>query len=139
VQNIIETGESYVKNAVFESLLQESIELTKDKFGNYVFQKIFERGSQEHGLRLLEVVKQRILEFSENCYGCRVVQKAIEFTVGQPQEQKQIMHLLEPYTLYLIENINGNHVMQKCFEVVDLPVLDNAIQVVTQHVSLEVV
>lgn len=38
---VIENGESYAKNAVFESLIQESIELTKDKFGNYVFQKLF--------------------------------------------------------------------------------------------------
>ncbi len=41
VQMVIENGESYAKNAVFESLIQESIELTKDKFGNYVFQKLF--------------------------------------------------------------------------------------------------
>ena len=41
VQSIIENGESYAKNAIFEALIQESFELTKDKFGNYVFQKIF--------------------------------------------------------------------------------------------------
>lgn len=41
VQSIIENGEPYAKNAIFEALIQESIELTKDKFGNYVFQKIF--------------------------------------------------------------------------------------------------
>jgi hypothetical protein len=80
VQSIIEEGESYAKNFVFESLIQESIELTKDKFGNYVFQKIFERGEEEHRVRLFDVIKTNILSFSENCYGCRVVQKAIEFT-----------------------------------------------------------
>jgi len=41
VQFIIENGEPYAKQAIFEVLVQESVELTKDKFGNYVFQKLF--------------------------------------------------------------------------------------------------
>jgi hypothetical protein len=65
----------------------ESIELTKDKFGNYVFQKVFECGEEEHRQRLFVIVKQNILQFSENCYGCRVVQKAIEYIRDKPTEQ----------------------------------------------------
>jgi len=64
-----------------------------------------------------------------------VVQKVIEFTKERLPLQKEIIELIEPYSLYLIENINGNHVMQKCFEVIHL---SNIIKVVIDNVTFSV-
>ena len=80
------------------------------------------------------MIKERILEFSENCYGCRVVQKAIEFTKGRLHLQQELIGLVEPYSVYLIENINGNHVMQKLFEIIELPYLMNCIKLLSDNV-----
>jgi hypothetical protein len=49
--------------------------------------------------------------------------------------QIEIVRLIEPFSLYLIENINGNHVMQKCFEVVDLDLLKNIIRLIVDNVT----
>lgn len=89
----------------------------------------------EHRERLFAIVKENIIEFSENCYGCRVVQKAVEFTRNKPGEQAEVVALLEPYSLYLIENVNGNHVMQKCIEVISLGLLGKIIKVISDNVS----
>lgn len=56
----------------------------KDRFGNYVFQKIFERGSEKQKKKLFDVIKSKLINLSEHCYGCRVVQKAIEYVHGRP-------------------------------------------------------
>lgn len=95
---------------------------------------MFENGEEAHKERLFHVIKDHILEFSENCYGCRVVQKAIEFTKGRLHLQKDLIGLIEPYSVYLIENINGNHVMQKLFEIIELPFLMNCIKLLSDNV-----
>ena len=64
------------------------------------------------------------------------MQKAIEFTQNKPTFQQEIVSLLEPYSLYLIENINGNHVMQKCIEIIDLNLLEKILKVVCDNVLL---
>ena len=63
----------------------------KDRFGNYVFQKIFERGTEKQKRRLYEAVRSKLINFSEHCYGCRVVQKAIEYVHGHPELQEEFL------------------------------------------------
>ena len=60
-----------------------------------------------------------------------MVQKAVEFVRNRPEDLADIVSILEPYSLYLIENINGNHVMQKCIEVVDLKLLSKVLKVIS--------
>lgn len=64
-----------------------------------------------------------------------MVQKAVEFTRNKPEEQAKVVALLEPYSLYLIENVNGNHVMQKCIEVISLGLLGKILKVISENVS----
>lgn len=59
----------------------------KDRFGNYVFQKIFEKGSEKQKKKLFDAIKGKIITLSEHCYGCRVVQKAIEYIQYHPELQ----------------------------------------------------
>lgn len=46
VQNIFEAEDMKNKDAVFNLIIKESKNLIKDRFGNYVFQKILEKGSK---------------------------------------------------------------------------------------------
>ncbi len=45
VQNIFDSDNIESKDAVFNILIEDSKKLMKDRFGNYVFQKIFEKGT----------------------------------------------------------------------------------------------
>lgn len=57
VQNILENGDDYQKEQIFSILISEFQELIKDRFGNYVFQKIFEKGLEKHRSALIITMK----------------------------------------------------------------------------------
>jgi pumilio RNA-binding family len=63
----------------------------KDRFGNYVFQKIFEKGSEKQKKKLFDAIKIKLINLSEHCYGCRVVQKAIEYSHSNPELQEDLL------------------------------------------------
>jgi pumilio RNA-binding family len=63
---------------MFEAVLNNSINLMNDAFGNYVIQKLFECGPPEQHLQLLDQMRGHILELSLHMYGCRVIQKALD-------------------------------------------------------------
>jgi hypothetical protein len=48
-------------------------EHVKDKYYNYIIQKIFEIGEKEHKVKLFEKLKEFFLEFLQDKYGCRVI------------------------------------------------------------------
>jgi len=50
-------------------------------------------------------------------YGCRVVQKIVEFAYEKVDIQVEIMKLLEPHILQVIMNQNGNHIVQRVLEI----------------------
>lgn len=50
-----------------------------DVFGNYVIQKLFEFGGNTVRVGLCDIMVGRIMVLSMGMYGCRVVQKALEF------------------------------------------------------------
>ena len=67
---------------VFHAIFKDSGALIKDRFGNYVFQKIFEKGLEGHKKMLMDSLWGHIVALSMHAYGCRVIQKAIDFVVG---------------------------------------------------------
>jgi len=57
----------------------------KDVFGNYVIQKILEKGAPKHKRELFEKIKGNVANLSLHTYGCRVVQKALEELKNLPE------------------------------------------------------
>lgn len=55
-----------------------------------------------------------IVTLSMHAYGCRVIQKSIDYIVGRPKEEELFIKELSACPLNLIEHQNGNHVIQKC-------------------------
>jgi pumilio RNA-binding family len=65
---------------VFKEILPHCLTLMVDVFGNYVIQKFFEHGTNEHKRVLGEKLVSHVLELSLQMYGCRVIQK-VKFRV----------------------------------------------------------
>lgn len=82
-----------------------------DVFGNYVVQKFFEHGTQEHKKLLGDKLVTHVLSLSLQMYGCRVIQKAIE--VIDVDLQARLVRELGGNVIKLIKDQNGNHVIQK--------------------------
>jgi hypothetical protein len=62
---------------------------------------------------LVKTAAPRLVEIALNQHGTRALQKMIEF-VSTPEQVETIVHALESKVVELIQDLNGNHVIQKC-------------------------
>ncbi|KAF9464721.1 ARM repeat-containing protein [Collybia nuda] len=117
IQQKLEIATMDDKEMVFNEIVpNNTLQLIRDVFGNYVIQKLFEHGTQVHKTKLVNIMEGHVLTLSLQMYGCRVVQKAIEFIL--PEQQGMFIKELEPYVLKCVKDSNGNHVIQKLVECV---------------------
>ena len=82
-----------------------------------MFQKIFEKGLDHHKNQLYSLLKGNMVDLSLHAFGCRVIQKAIDHISEKPDDQKNFMKEIDNHLMELIQNQNGNHVVQKCLEI----------------------
>jgi pumilio RNA-binding family len=92
--------------------------LRNDVFGNYVVQKLLEFGTPLMKNQLRETLEGEMLNLSLQMYGCRVVQKALE-TLDEDHLPKLLTEF-HHNVLSCIHDQNGNHVIQKCIEVMSM-------------------
>lgn len=114
IQQKLETAISDDKEAVFQEILPNSLQLMTDVFGNYVIQKFFEHGNQVQKTVLAKQMEGHVLSLSLQMYGCRVVQKALEHVLAE--QQVAMVKELEDSVLKCVKDQNGNHVIQKALE-----------------------
>lgn len=127
IQQRLEVATTAEKNLVLTEVLPSIRRLRNDVFGNYVVQKLFEHGSAEMKCDLKYTLKGEMLVLSTQMYGCRVVQKALECLDNEDTDcvggsgECDLLPLLEEFQGHIITCIhdqNGNHVIQKCIEVI---------------------
>lgn len=70
-----------------------------------VIQKLFEHGTQDQRLRLVNKIKDCVPTLSFQMYGCRVVQKAIECV--EEAEQLELVKRVETITERAVQDQNG--------------------------------
>lgn len=118
IQQRLEVADPNEKNAVMDEIIPAIKELQNDVFGNYVIQKVYEFGTDSMKKDLKGTLDGNMLLLSLQMYGCRVVQKALE---SLPYDDLcELLHEFESYVLTCIQDQNGNHVMQKCIEVMSV-------------------
>ena len=88
--------------------------LSKDQFGNYVIQKLFEFSENSRRRQIISQLEGQIHELTLDTYGCRVVQKAID--VLGIDDIKKILKEIKKDIKKCIEDQNGNHAIQKLVE-----------------------
>ncbi|GAO14629.1 hypothetical protein UVI_02009190 [Ustilaginoidea virens] len=92
---------------------QHVIELMTDPFGNYLCQKLLEFCNDDERTVLIQNASQDMVRIALNQHGTRALQKMIEY-VGTPQQVHLIIEALRFRVVELIQDLNGNHVIQKC-------------------------
>jgi hypothetical protein len=98
---------------VFNEVKDHIVDLMKDPFGNYLCQRILECGSEEQRTILLNNCSGSMVDIATNQHGTRALQRLIEFVQG-PTQIQVIVDSLRADVVNLIEDLNGNHVIQKC-------------------------
>eukprot|EP00543_Licmophora_paradoxa_P007645 CAMPEP_0202456796 /NCGR_PEP_ID=MMETSP1360-20130828/13967_1 /ASSEMBLY_ACC=CAM_ASM_000848 /TAXON_ID=515479 /ORGANISM="Licmophora paradoxa, Strain CCMP2313" /LENGTH=969 /DNA_ID=CAMNT_0049076711 /DNA_START=77 /DNA_END=2986 /DNA_ORIENTATION=+ len=115
IQQRLEIGIIKEQQVVMKEVLPAVRQLRNDVFGNYVVQKLLEFGAPQIKNDLRDTLEGEMLPLSLQMYGCRVVQKALEML-----DEDDLPRLLVEFhqnVLSCIHDQNGNHVIQKCIEV----------------------
>jgi len=136
IQQYFEAANREEREMIFQQVMEHSNILLTDMFGNYVIQKILQLGTLHQKLKIYEIMKGKIFALSQHMYSCRIVQKALEEFSNNGLIQDQILKELDADILSLIQNQNGNHVVQKCFETIPSEKLRFIIEKVTENVDI---
>lgn len=89
------------------------VELMTDPFGNYLCQKLLEFCNDDERTALIHNAAPELVSIALNTHGTRALQKMIEF-VTTPDQINLIVRALNGQVVELIQDLNGNHVIQKC-------------------------
>ncbi len=92
---------------------QHVVELMTDPFGNYLCQKLLEYCNDDERTVLVQNAAQDMVRIALNQHGTRALQKMIEF-VSTDGQVRLIIDALRNRVVDLIQDLNGNHVIQKC-------------------------
>jgi pumilio RNA-binding family len=121
--------EDDVRDQVFEKAVGAIKKLAEDPFGNWVVQKLIEKGSDDQRIAIAEELKGSIIDLAKQQYGCRVIQKVVQLL---PHEaQGGFVEELRSDVLDMMVHKHGNHVIQKTVENMPPEGLDFIIDAVT--------
>lgn len=107
-----ERDEGHIQH-IFEEVKDHVTELMIDPFGNYLCQKLLENTNDEQRTVLIQNSMPAMTAIALNQHGTRALQKMIEF-ISTPQQTMMIIEALRNDVVQLIQDLNGNHVIQKC-------------------------
>lgn len=117
IQQRLEVAPDAEKQLVFDELVPCAQSLMTDVFGNYVIQKLFEFGTPDQCEMLASMLMGQAVTLAMQMYGCRVIQKALEY-VNTERLVALVGEFEGQQVLRCVHDQNGNHVIQKCIEVV---------------------
>lgn len=102
------------RNQIFEAALPSVLKLSEDAFGNFVVQKLLERGTDEQKKALADCFVNEVESVSRHKYGCRVIQKALQ--VLPTEDKLKFARELDGHVYKCVEHMHANHVIQKWVE-----------------------
>ncbi|KAI0843347.1 ARM repeat-containing protein [Hypoxylon sp. FL0890] len=98
---------------IWDETKEHVVELMTDPFGNYLCQKLLEYCSDDERTVLIQNAMQDMVRIALNQHGTRALQKMIEF-LSTRVHINLIIQALRHRVVELIQDLNGNHVIQKC-------------------------
>lgn len=113
LQKKLEEGNPQYVEMIFRETHSHVVELMTDPFGNYLCQKLLEFANHEQRTILVNTAAPRLVDIALNQHGTRALQKMIEF-LSTREQIETIVRALESKVVELIQDLNGNHVIQKC-------------------------
>ncbi|RMZ91329.1 hypothetical protein DV736_g1417, partial [Chaetothyriales sp. CBS 134916] len=113
LQRKLEENDADHIQTIFAETCPHIRELMTDPFGNYLCQKLFEHCNDEQRTTLIATASDALPIIALNQHGTRALQKMIEF-VHTDEQTAMIIKSLEYRVVDLVQDLNGNHVIQKC-------------------------
>lgn len=113
------TESNIVRDLMYEQIKPFFLDLILDSFGNYLIQKLCEYLTVDQKTVLIQSIYPNLFQISINQYGTRSLQKIIDTMDNENQIDLIIKGFSQEHTsidqvVTLINDLNGNHVIQKC-------------------------
>lgn len=108
-----------VRDLIFENVNNFFLDLILDPFGNYLIQKLCDYLTTDQKTAMIKDIYPSVFQISINQYGTRSLQKIIDTVETQEHIDMIIRGFSQEHTsieqvVTLINDLNGNHVIQKC-------------------------
>ncbi|QGN18389.1 multicopy suppressor of pop two [Kluyveromyces marxianus] len=108
-----------VRDLIFENVNDFFLDLILDPFGNYLIQKLCDYLTSDQKTAMIKDIYPSVFQISINQYGTRSLQKIIDTVETQEHIDMIIKGFSQEHTsieqvVTLINDLNGNHVIQKC-------------------------
>lgn len=115
LQQIIDRDNPEDVYAIWAETCDHVVELMMDPFGNYLCQKLFELCQNPQRTILIQNAAKgsNMYNIAVSPHGTRALQKMIEHA-QTPEQIGIIIGALQSRVVDLIQDLNGNHVVQKC-------------------------
>ncbi|KAF2097342.1 ARM repeat-containing protein, partial [Rhizodiscina lignyota] len=113
LQKKLEENKPEQTQLIFNETKDYVVELMQDPFGNYLCQKLLEFATVEQRTELIINASSQMIRIALNQHGTRALQKMIEF-ISTPEQIETIIAAIGDEVVSLIQDLNGNHVIQKC-------------------------
>lgn len=113
LQKQLETRNPQSVQLIFSETAPHVVELMTDPFGNYLCQKLLEHSNDEQRTVLVSNSAPQMVQIALNQHGTRALQKLIEY-LSTPAQIQTVKDALKDKVVELIQDLNGNHVIQKC-------------------------
>lgn len=120
LQKQLEQRDPHAVHKIWLETNQHVTELMIDPFGNYLCQKLLEFCNDEERTVLIQNAAQDMVRIALNQHGTRALQKMIEY-VSTSHQVEIIVDALRNQVVDLIQDLNGNHVIQKCLNKLSAP------------------
>ncbi|KAL1954840.1 hypothetical protein VTO42DRAFT_528 [Malbranchea cinnamomea] len=98
---------------IFDETNMHVVELMTDPFGNYLCQKLLEFSNDDQRTILIRNAAPHLVQIALNQHGTRALQKMIEY-ISTPEQTRMVIEALRNSVVELVQDLNGNHVIQKC-------------------------
>ncbi|KAL3234994.1 Suppressor protein MPT5 [Nakaseomyces bracarensis] len=108
-----------VRDLMYEQIKPYFLDLILDPFGNYLIQKLCDFLTSDQRTSLIDKIYPHVFQISINQYGTRSLQKIIDTVDNETQIDLIVRGFSKDHTsikqvVTLINDLNGNHVIQKC-------------------------
>lgn len=100
---------------IFQQAKPCMAEMMTDPFGNYLFQKILDKTSEQERATILSLVQDELVSGALNLHGTRSVQRILEVCKTKDQVAT-ITAALRHDVVRLCVDANGNHVVQRALQ-----------------------
>lgn len=132
LQKKLEENNPQYTQMIFDETKEHMVDLMTDPFGNYLCQKLLEHTTLEQHSVLINNASGHMVKIALNQHGTRALQKMIEYVVEQPQVE-MLVQALKDQVVTMIQDLNGNHVIQKCLNRLSPPNIQFIIDAVSSH------